>query len=97
MVYGNPTVTHELGDHAGREARKRGVLSRFAVLAPTIATAAFLCAFVPGMVGAQTPKVLLIGIDGVRADVLAEVPRPTSTRSRRADGSRRLPAPPRRR
>ena len=76
MVYGNPTVTHELGDHAGREARKRGVLSRFAVLAPTIATAAFLCAFVPGMAGAQNPKVLLIGIDGVRADVLAEVPTP---------------------
>ena len=40
-------------------------------------TAVFLCGAMHGAVAAQpVPKVLLIGIDGVRPDVLAEVPTP---------------------
>ena len=57
------------------EARARPALPR--VVAIAAATIVLLSAASPGVAAAQTtPKVLLIGIDGVRPDVLAEVPTP---------------------
>ena len=51
--------------------------SRAAQLGGAAAMAALLCATGPAPARAQTtPRVLLIGIDGVRPDVLAEVPTP---------------------
>ena len=57
------------------EACARPALPR--VVAIAAATIVLLSAASPGVAAAQTtPKVLLIGIDGVRPDVLAEVPTP---------------------
>ena len=57
--------------------RLRAFGSRIVPLVRAAAAAAFLSAASPGTAAAQaTPKVLLIGIDGVRADVLAEVATP---------------------
>ena len=51
--------------------------SRAALLCGAATMAALLCATSPAPAAAQTtPRVLLIGIDGVRPDVLAEVPTP---------------------
>jgi len=50
--------------------------SRAALLCGAAAMAALLCASPTPAATQTTPKVLLIGIDGVRPDVLAEVPTP---------------------
>ena len=56
---------------------KESVPARVLSFVGAAAAAAFLCAASPGPAVAQaTPKVLLIGIDGVRPDVLAAVPTP---------------------
>ena len=65
------------GGRAMKGACAATLLSRTMALIRATATTMFLCTASPALATPQaTPKVLLIGIDGVRPDILAEVPTP---------------------